>query len=55
VPTSAAAKSSSQNVCANASINNPQSVSVMPSTSEYGCGRRSMTDPTTGWSTDAVT
>ncbi len=54
MPTKAAASSTTAKLGANASSTNPDSVDAMPNGSEYGCGRRSVYRPTSGWSSDAV-
>ena len=53
-PISAAPASSNANRCAKASTRMPESITVMPTASEYGRGVRSVCMPTSGCSTDAV-
>ena len=53
-PTSAAASSRSGYVHATDRSKSPVSVKLIPATSAYGAGHRSVRNPTTGWSSDAV-
>jgi hypothetical protein len=54
MPISKAAERMTPKVGAAASSSRPTSVNAMPMTSEYGIGRRSVYNPTSGCSTEAV-
>ncbi len=53
-PISPAANRITPSVEATDSSSSPTSENVIPPTSEYGIGRRSVYIPTTGWSNEAV-
>ncbi len=54
MPTSAAASSSIAKLLAAESSRSPPSVDPIPKAREKGFGRRSVTNPTTGWRIEAV-